>query len=165
MSLRTAHAHCLLQFYMLTHEIVARYSGQSFYNFVAGRIFAPVSMPASTYLSSVGEAAGTAVHSFTRQGRRIPTWITEADMAIAGAAGVFSSTRDLSQWMTFLLGYGAEDAKRTIPAAVIEETMSPQALDRGSNDLNITVTCGFGWGQQMHHGHRVRAPVRTQKAC
>jgi CubicO group peptidase (beta-lactamase class C family) len=150
---------------MMTSEIVARYSGQPFYEFVARRIFAPVGMPASTYYFSAGETTGTAVHSFTRQGRRVPQWITETDTAIAGAAGVFSSTRDLSRWMTFLLGHGDEDAKRTIPAAVVEETMSPQALDRGSNELNITITYGFGWGQQMHHGHRVRARVRTQKAC
>jgi CubicO group peptidase (beta-lactamase class C family) len=150
---------------MMTSEIVARYSGQPFAEFVSARIFSPVSMTASTYSSSAGETATTAIHSFTRQGRRIPTWITEADAAIAGAAGVFSSTRDLSRWMTFLLGHGDEDAKRTIPAAVVEETMRPQALDRGSNDLNIIVTYGFGWGQQMHHGHRVRARVRTQNAC
>jgi CubicO group peptidase (beta-lactamase class C family) len=72
----TAHINCILQFYMLTSEIVARYSGQPFAEFVSARIFSPVSMPASTYSFSAGEEAGTAVHWFTRAGRRLPPWIT-----------------------------------------------------------------------------------------
>jgi CubicO group peptidase (beta-lactamase class C family) len=165
MSLRTARVHRRFQFYMLAHEIVSRYSGQPFYDFVASRIFAPIGMPASTYLFSAGETAGTAVHSFTRQGRRIPAWITETDEVIAGAGGVVSSTRDLSRWMTFLLGHGDENAKHSVPAAVVDETMSPQALVRGSSSLKTTVTYGFGWGQRMYRGRRVRTCARKKKSC
>jgi hypothetical protein len=151
-----------MQFYMLTHEIVSRYSGQPFYDFVASRIFAPVGMSASTYLFSAGETAGTAVHSFTRQGRRIPAWITEADEVIAGAGGVVSSTRDLSRWMMFLLGHGDENAKHAVPTAVVDETMSPQALVRGSSSLKTTATYGFGWDQRMYRGRRVRTCARKK---
>jgi CubicO group peptidase (beta-lactamase class C family) len=160
----TAHVDRILQFYMLTSEIVARYSGQPFADFVSARIFSPVSMPASTYDFTAGEAAGTAVHWFTRAGRRLPPWITEADVAVAGAGGVVSSTQDLSRWLAFLLGYGDTHAKHALPAAVVEEAMSPQALMRGYDklmNLSSTVTYGFGWGQRMHQGHRVRIRARA----
>jgi CubicO group peptidase (beta-lactamase class C family) len=151
---------------MLTSEIVARYSGQSFSDFVSARIFTPVGMSSSTYLSSAGETAGTAVHSFTKEGRRIPTLVTDTDLVLAGAGGIVSSTQDLSRWLKFLLGHGDEAAKKAIPVEVVQEVMGPQALLRGPEaqqilPLNSTITYGFGWFQWMHQGHRVSLPVSS----
>jgi hypothetical protein len=155
-----------LQFYMLASEVVARYSGRSFPDFVAARIFAPIGMPASTYSLAASETVGTAVHWFTRAGRRIPPWITGADVINAGPGGVISNTQDLSSWLKFLLGHGDESETRAVPAVVVEQAMSPQALMRGYNKrLNIssTVTYGFGWRQQIHQGHRVSTRARREK--
>jgi CubicO group peptidase (beta-lactamase class C family) len=152
---------------MLTSEIVARYSGQSFPDFVSARIFTPVGMSSTTYLSSAGEIVGTAVHSFTKEGRRIPTWLTDADVALAGAGGVVSSTRDLSRWLTFLLGHGDKDTKKAIPVDVVQEVMSPQSLLRGAEarrilPMNGTLTYGLGWFQWVYQGHRVSLPVGSR---
>jgi CubicO group peptidase (beta-lactamase class C family) len=151
---------------MLTSDIVARYSGQSFPDFVSDRIFTPVGMSSSTYLSSAGETAGTAVHSFTKEGRRIPTLVTDTDLVLAGAGGIVSSTQDLSRWLKFLLGRGDEAAQKAIPVEVMQEVMSPQALLRGPEaqqilPLNSTITYGFGWFQWVYQGHRVSLPVSS----
>jgi hypothetical protein len=144
---------------MLTQVIIERYATQSFAAFVSARIFAPLNMTATTYSVSAGEAAGTAAHAFTKAGRRIPTWLTDAEIGLnAGPGGVVSSTHDLARWAALLLGHGSEAAKEAVPAHVLDDVMGPQALIRLPHlPVRNTYTYGFGWLQWTHRGYRVRA--------
>jgi CubicO group peptidase (beta-lactamase class C family) len=152
---------------MLTQVIIERYSTQSFADFVSTRIFGPLAMSSTTYSISDSEAAGTAAHAFTKAGRRIPTWLTDAEIdLIAGAGGIVSSTHDLARWVTLLLGYGSEEAKKALPAEVLDEVMGPQALVRLPGlSIRNTYTYGFGWLQWTYHGHRVREYTASYMQC
>jgi CubicO group peptidase (beta-lactamase class C family) len=85
------------QMYILATEIVTRLSGHSYVDFVTARIFEPLGMNHTTFHPDVAATSGRLAHIFTREGRRIPFWVTEDTMAInAGAGGVISTSADLA---------------------------------------------------------------------
>jgi CubicO group peptidase (beta-lactamase class C family) len=155
--------------------IIERFSLEPFEAFVTSRIFDPLNMNSTTYSPEVAQSTGMHSHTFDPDGRRVPNLFTEDDyQLIAGAGGVISSTVDMVKWVRLLLGHATQDAKKAVPASILEECMKPQAallhLAPGSIPLPLggTMTYGLGWHQLQYNQHQVRgreSPLLSALMC
>jgi CubicO group peptidase (beta-lactamase class C family) len=92
-----------LQMYMVVSHIMAKYTRGSFTSFVKNRIFTPLRMSSSTYSVNTAVGSGKFTQTWSSNGRRIPTWITEDSVELAaGPGGVISSAVDMVRPWEFI---------------------------------------------------------------
>ena len=81
---------------MATSQVITRYSGKSFPDFVQERIFNNLSMSSTTYTPMEAEESGLMSHSWTRDGRRIPFYNSKnTHYSQFGADGVITNAVDM----------------------------------------------------------------------
>ncbi|KZP01788.1 beta-lactamase/transpeptidase-like protein [Calocera viscosa TUFC12733] len=150
--------------------IVQKYSLQSYPDFVASRILTPLGMDSSTYNPQEAFDSGNLSQTWAdnagpgrNETRLIPYWLYDwSDSAIsvdAGAGGLISSTKDLSQWVHALLKKGKHPTTggQIIPASVVETTMLGRTVMEGKPDypeLSAKVY-GAGWWRYSYQGHQI----------
>jgi CubicO group peptidase (beta-lactamase class C family) len=83
-------------------------------DFVKERIFTPLGMSSSTFSELEASKDGRLTHTFSREGRRIPFWISDSSKTLfAGPAGVISNAQDMvtriffaTQYQSFIFAIG-----------------------------------------------------------
>lgn len=81
---------------MVAAEIISRYSGMGFDEYVQKRIFDPLGMSSSTYSAFQAARSGRLSDSWNREARLMPYWFPDdRKELVAGAMGVISSVEDL----------------------------------------------------------------------
>jgi CubicO group peptidase (beta-lactamase class C family) len=71
---------------------------------VKERIFTPLGMFSSTFSESEASKDGRLTHTFSKEGRRIPFWISDSSKTLfAGPAGVISNAQDMVTHIFLLL--------------------------------------------------------------
>jgi CubicO group peptidase (beta-lactamase class C family) len=147
--------------YVTAGQVVEHAGGQTWDDFLRGRIFTPLGM-AST---STSIDALTGVHNVASPHMRVGdtlvavAWQNADDV---GAAGSINSTAlDMAQWMRLHLGKGAFAGQRLISAEQIAEMQTPQMAVRlegpwlaRSPDARL-LSYGLGWFIQDHRGKKL----------
>ena len=91
---------------MATSQVITRYSGKSFPDFVQERIFNNLSMTSTTYMPMEAEESGLMSHSWTRDGRRIPFYNSEnTHYSQLGADGVITNAVDMVRMILMIGSY------------------------------------------------------------
>lgn len=114
--------------YLVAGRIVATVSGESWSDFIAGRLLDPVGMgrtrAGSGGLRDVSNVASP--HVLLHGGlRRVP--YRDID-EIAPAGAMLSSAADMARWLRLQLGDGAIDGRRVVAAEALAKTHRPQTL-------------------------------------
>ena len=85
-----------LQLQMISHHIVAEYSGTGFTSFVGDRLFNVLNMTSTTYSPLKAEGSGRLSHSWAPDGRRIPFYNSDnMHHSQTGVDGVISNAVDM----------------------------------------------------------------------
>jgi CubicO group peptidase (beta-lactamase class C family) len=124
--------------FMLLGEMVRRVSGKTLDVFCQQELYGPLEMKQTMFLpprelkgviaATEGSNSGVVQDPNARRLGRV-----------AGHAGLFSSTRDLSRYARFMLNGGELEGKRVISASLVAEMISPHAIGKGA------VKRGLGW--------------------
>ncbi|MBV9493088.1 MAG: beta-lactamase family protein, partial [Acidobacteria bacterium] len=141
-------------------EAVAATAKMPWNDFVKTRIFLPLGMT-NTVVSTADWNAlqdRSNGHHFDRAHNAsvLKTYFDDDNLAPAGA--VKSSARDMAQWVRFQLANGVIDGKRIVSAEALEETKTPQMVERmeGASKLNNPETnvqsYAMGWNVQDYAG-------------
>ncbi len=132
--------------YAILAMIVEKLSGQSFAQFLAQNIFAPVGMKNTiAYEKGVAEVVHRAMGYRVVNGAAIFS-DQSLTSAVLGDGGIYSSVEDLFQWDQILY------TNQLVSAATLAQAFTPGTLNDGTK-----TTYGFGWYVEEYRGHqRVR---------
>jgi CubicO group peptidase (beta-lactamase class C family) len=82
--------------YIVGSHVIATLSGVPFVEFVKDRILKPLRMAQSTYSIDEAVQSGKASETWSRFGRRIPSWMEGVEIELmAGPGGVISNVKEL----------------------------------------------------------------------
>lgn len=113
--------------YVLAGEQAALAAGQSFETLVRNRIVTPTKMTDAGFgipTSSDGNIASP----HTERRDVITAIVPRAVDNIAGAAGLYASASDLSQWLKLWLQRGNMEGKQVLSSTLIDAMLTPQTL-------------------------------------
>lgn len=142
-------------------EIIPAVAGQSWADFVRGRILTPLGMTRTT--TSVKQLRGmdNVAQPHTRiDGRVVAVPYRDVDNS-AGAAALNSSVRDWAQWLRLQLAAGAYGGRQLVDSAAILQTRAPQtviAVGAGTRRLFPSThfqAYGMGWFLRDYAGKLV----------
>ncbi|EIN06837.1 beta-lactamase/transpeptidase-like protein [Punctularia strigosozonata HHB-11173 SS5] len=136
--------------YMTGTYIISKYSGMTYQDFVADRIFKPLGMKDTTYSPSRAESTGRFSHSWTRSGRRIPHFIDDQVAELcAGGGGVITTSADMARWVRMWLHQGVDPVtnETVLPKSVYDVAIAPASIVRGlPGFIQVPImNYGLGW--------------------
>ena len=147
------------EMYTVSAKIIEKYTGMSWDDAMAERIFKPLGMSHSTtgakaYRTSPDLAYGYRVH-YDPDGDRM--WLEPRDdredaftwlSAVAPAAFVMTTASDMASWLKLHLGHGVFEGDTLIPRANHDYLFKPQTVSAFSDSLIRTY--GQGWGVEQN---------------
>jgi CubicO group peptidase (beta-lactamase class C family) len=147
--------------YMVAGEVVAAAADTSWDAFVEARLFAPLGMTRTTSRFDVVQTRDNVSSSHIRSGGRIIVMDRRDYDALGPAGSVFSSARDMAQWVRLHLNGGVYEGQRLLERETIEEMHTPQVVMRMDSvtrrmfpTQNFSAY-GLGWRLQDYHGRKV----------
>jgi CubicO group peptidase (beta-lactamase class C family) len=126
-SLRSTWAYNNMM-YVVAAEVVARVAGMSFQEFVRRRIFAPLGMNDSVFVTpELGKHPNVTGAHLIEQGvvRATDVYVSPEPL---GAAGIESSAADMAKWLRMLLAKGTFEGKTLVKPETVAEALKPQML-------------------------------------
>ena len=144
--------------YLVASEIVKVVSGMSWDDFVKERVFAKLNMSNTTTLSTVREASNNLAQPHTLNENYQKVAITqEKGDNLAPAGSVYSSAKEMTNYMRLLLNKGAFGKDTLVSQQIIQEIFKPQIHYAISGDqfANEFTSYGFGWWLTPKKGHKV----------
>jgi CubicO group peptidase (beta-lactamase class C family) len=147
--------------YIAAGELVAAVSGMSWDDFLEQRLFAPLGMSRSTSRAGVVETRDNVASSHLRADGRVVAVPRRNYDNIGGAGAVFSSVRDMAQWLRLHLNDGEYDGRRLLNARTVAELHTPQTVilsDTVAQRMFPTThfrNYGLGWILQDYHGRKL----------
>lgn len=141
--------------FLVAGEIIEKVSGQSWSEFVTGRIFKPLGMaetrPSNDDITDPGNIALGHINNK-------PIGIYDFNAAKA-AAGLYSNVEELSAWTILMLNKGVYNGKRLISEASVERLMEPHTIIGASSTqkqhgINF-YTYGMGWYISDYNGEKI----------
>jgi CubicO group peptidase (beta-lactamase class C family) len=149
--------------YAAAGEVVAAVSGVPWAEFVRTRIFAPLGMTATIPTAATLDAQpNVAAPHYEIDGAVAAIRNASVD-SVAPAGAVWSSVRDMAEWLRMLLAGGtARGGQRLLSAKTIGELFAPQTMvgdDAFYPTARLTkphwTTYGLGWFQSDYGGEKV----------
>jgi CubicO group peptidase (beta-lactamase class C family) len=147
--------------YIAAGELVGAVSGMGWDDFIEHRLFHPLGMTRSTTRAAVVETRDNVSASHTMVDGRVAAVERRNYDNIGGAGAVFSSVRDMAQWIRLQLGDGSYEGTRLLSSAVMRELHMPQvvirsdtAFERMYPGTNLRAYA-LGWNVQDYHGRKL----------
>ena len=147
--------------YIAAGEVVGAAAGTTWDDFLDERLFRPLGMTRSTSRAATVETRDNVATSHVLvDGRAVAVPRRNYDI-IGGAGGVFSSVRDMAQWIRLHLGGGVYDGQRLLEAATVREMHTPHTVIRGDTVSERLFpnthfrAYGLGWMLQDYHGRKM----------
>ncbi|GMV05943.1 MAG: serine hydrolase [Gemmatimonadota bacterium] len=114
-------------------EVAGKASGLGWDELVDQRIFTPLGMTRSTSRMAEVETRGNVAASHIRVDGKVVSVPRRNYDNIGGAGAIFSSARDLAQWLRLHLGHGVYAGQRVLSDSVMAEMRRPHNPLRGDS--------------------------------
>ena len=142
--------------YVIAGEVVAKVSGRSWCDFVEERIMKPIGMTQSAASwSRLKDTSNTIVPHVPTEGKLqvIPRY---KNAIFDAAAGLYSSTNDLSKWLILQMNKGKINGQQLFSEKQHKEMWTPQTLlpERNSHPYKTNFRAyGLGWQLTDFNGY------------
>ena len=147
--------------FLAAGEVLEEVSGESWDDFLAGRILRPIGMSRSrTSVRELEGLANVAQPHEKIEGKVIAVAHRNIDN-VAPAGSILSSASDMTRWMLLMLGEGELDGKRILSKESAAEVFKPNIIypmSAESKELFPSThfsTYGLGWGLRDYRGRFV----------
>jgi CubicO group peptidase (beta-lactamase class C family) len=147
--------------YMVAGEVVAAAAGTSWDDFVEARLFLPLGMTRTASRHAVVQSRDNVSSAHIRADGKLVVMDRRDYDALGPAGSVFSSVRDMAQWVRLHLNGGSYAGERLLAPAMLEEMHTPQVVMRIDSTtrrlfptLNFSAY-GLGWRLHDYHGRKV----------
>jgi CubicO group peptidase (beta-lactamase class C family) len=147
--------------YIAAGEVVSAASGMSWDDFLEQRLFGPLGMTRSTSRAAVVDRTPNVATAHTRSGGDIVVMARRNYDNIGGAGAVWSSVRDMAQWLRLQLGGGTYGTQTLLRPATVREMHTPQTVMRSDSVAERMFpnthfrAYGLGWFLQDYHGRKL----------
>jgi len=148
--------------YMTLGILVERVSGMSYEEFVRERIFAPLGMKSSLYITDNPRQAEDLASSYRSSGSEdgagepldFDQMSKDGDI-IAPMGGAYSNIEDMTKWLALLLNEGKLREEQFVSRRAFAQMLSPHSvLRRRARYPEFPVrTYGLGWHVDPYRGH------------
>ena len=133
----------------------AKASGQTWEDFAANKLFAPLGMTSTSYrFADYAQAKNRALLHVRVDGKWLAKNTRQPD-AQAPAGGASSTLNDLVRWMRLQLGEGKFDGRQLVSATALAETHTPQIVTGFTPDQGRVSSYGLGWIVSVERGGKV----------
>lgn len=142
--------------YSLAGQVIEYASGQTWDEFLQGRLFKPMEMHSTTTSITQLKAGDNLAYPHQEiDGKQLPIERRNWDNA-GPAAGVNASINDLNKWMLMQLGEaGTYNGKTLMSAAQMKQVQSPQNVYDAAASPASNRAYGFGWNIIDYQGMKV----------
>jgi hypothetical protein len=130
-------------------------------DFIEQRIFRPLGMTRSTTRAAVVETRDNVAASHTQVDGRVAAVARRNYDNLGGAGSVFSSVRDMAQWIRLHLNGGEYEGTRLLAPGTVRELHTPQMVirsdstsDRMFPDTHLRAYA-LGWVVEDYHGRKL----------
>jgi CubicO group peptidase (beta-lactamase class C family) len=124
--------------YMVAGQFVPALTGESWNDYIASHLFAPLGMTRTVSTAAAVAAASDVATPHGEVDGRVavikPYWANNMDV-FAAVGGINSSVNDMSHWLMMLLAHGSYHGKEVLDPAVIQAMETPQALIQEDSEL------------------------------
>jgi CubicO group peptidase (beta-lactamase class C family) len=140
---------------------VTAVTGTVWEDFLEARLFEPLGMTRSTARTAVAEARGNIATAHINQNGRVVAMGRRDYDALGPAGSVFSTARDMAQWIRLHLGGGAVEGRRLLEAATLQEMYEPHVtlgMDSTTRRMfpgRSYSAYGLGWRLHDYQGRQV----------
>jgi CubicO group peptidase (beta-lactamase class C family) len=147
--------------YIAAGEVVAAASGTSWDDFLEQRLFQPLGMNRTTTRAAVVDRATNVATAHTRGADGMVVMARRNYDNIGGAGAVWSSVRDMAQWIRLHLGHGRYAGQTVLQASTVREMHTPQTIIRSDSVAERMFPSthfrayGLGWSLQDYHGRKL----------
>ena len=144
--------------YVVASEIVKTVSGMSWDNFVRTRVFDKLKMNNTTSLSTERESNGNLAQPHIWNENFDKVAITqEIGDNLAPAGFIYSSSKEMSNYIRLLLNNGAIGNDTIVSPKIINEIFKPQIIYpfAGAPFNNEFTSYGLGWWLTPKNGHKI----------
>lgn len=144
--------------YVVASEIVKTVSGMSWDNFVKTRVFDKLKMDNTTSQSAERESNSNLAqpHIWNEDYEKVAIEQENGDNLAPGGF-IYSSSRDMSNYMRLLLNNGTIGNDTIVSPKIINEIFKPQIIYpfTGAPFNNEFTSYGFGWWLTPKNGHKI----------
>lgn len=145
--------------YAASGQIVEILSGQRWEDFVTARIFKPLNMSHSMFVTEEMQKTDdfmTPYYEKRDTTTLVPYPFYTKQQGVGPAGSIISSINDLSNWLIAQMHGGKFNGKQVIPKAVVKETLQPASITAGVPDKyfeTLNSLYGMGRGTVSYKGH------------
>jgi len=147
--------------YTTAGEVVGAVAGTSWDDFIEQRLFRPLGMTRSTTRAAVVESRENVAASHTWVDDEVRPVTRRNYDNLGGAGAVFSSVRDMAQWIRLHLDGGEYQGTRLLSEETLRELHAPQVVipadttgERMFPETNLRAYA-LGWIVQDYHGRKL----------
>ena len=141
--------------YIITGYAMEKATGEPWQKIIQQKILDPLGMQATTcYASKVKANSNYALPYLSENGTFVELPYKQ-DNTMHAAGGMASSAEDLAKWLIMNMNEGRYDGKQIIPAASLEEILSPQINQKRRFYKFERYAYGLGWNIGMYEGNKL----------
>lgn len=129
-------------------------AGETWQKTIERKILAPLEMNQTTAFASKAQASGNFALPYSVENGNFVELIYKQDNTMHAAGGMISSAEDLAKWLIANINGGKYKGSQVIPAAALEEILSPQINQNRGFYKFKRYAYGLGWNIGTYNGEK-----------
>ncbi len=140
--------------YIVAALAMEKATGESWQKTIERKILTPLEMNQTTAFASVAQASGNFALPYLSENGSFVELPYKQDNTMHAAGGMISSADDLAKWLIANINGGKYKGKQVIPAAALEEILSPQINQNREFYKFKRYAYGLGWNIGTYNGEK-----------
>lgn len=141
--------------YVVAGYAIEKATGETWQRAVERKILAPLGLTSTSCFASRARAGGNFALPYQAEDGGFTELPYKEDNTMHAAGGMVSSAEDLAKWLVVNMNGGRLGGRQVIPAAALEETLSPQISQRRSFYKFKRYAYGLGWNIGSYDGEKL----------
>ncbi|HLM57189.1 MAG TPA: serine hydrolase [Pyrinomonadaceae bacterium] len=141
--------------YVVAGYAIEKATGETWQRAVERKILGPLGMTSTSCFASKAKAGGNFALPYQAENGGFTELPYKEDNTMHAAGGMVSSAEDLAKWLVVNMNGGRLGGKQVIPAAALEEILSPQINQSRSFYKFKRYAYGLGWNLGSYDGEKL----------
>ncbi|HEV2860573.1 MAG TPA: serine hydrolase [Pyrinomonadaceae bacterium] len=141
--------------YVVAGYAVEKATGETWQRAVERKVLDPLGLTSTSCFASKAKAGGNLALPYRAENGGFTELPYKEDNTMHAAGGIVSSAEDLAKWIIVNMNGGRLGGKQVIPAAAVEEILSPQINQRRSFYKFKRYAYGLGWNIGTYDGEKL----------
>jgi len=141
--------------YIITSYAMQKATGETWQQIIERKILAPMGLKNTSTFASKAKASGDFALPYLSENGQFVELPYKQDNTMHAAGGMVSSAEDLAKWLIVNMNQGRLEGKQIIPAASLEEILSPQINQKRTFYKFKRYAYSLGWNIATFNGKKL----------